>query len=233
MVVFLLLGVVWAAVLVPPWLQARREARPIASIMSFRSQLWSLQRATPHYGADVYTAYGDDAYDDEPAEGLVDDFESEGAGMHAFGRALAPVAGAWIAPGQVGAVVRRPSDPLSVRAASAPSAAVAHRRALAYRRRRQVELFQNSLRVRLRLRLRRCRRSLPERRSAKVTLCIASTRSDWLAGDHCSPASRAPQKPKRTNKTGPIYAARHNTWLVSARNLSIFCAPDQEMVEFS
>lgn len=135
MVVFLLLGVVWAAVLIPPWLQSRREARSIASIMSFRSQLWSLQRATPRYGADVYTAYGDDAYDDEPAEGLVDDFESEGAGMHAFVPDHAPVAGASIAPGLVGAVVRRPSDPLS---ASAPSAAVAHRRALAYRRRRQV-----------------------------------------------------------------------------------------------
>jgi hypothetical protein len=134
-VVFLLLGVVWAAVLIPPWLQSRREARSIASIMSFRSQLWSLQRATPRYGADVYTAYGDDAYDDEPAEGLVDDFESEGAGMHAFVPDHAPVAGASIAPGLVGAVVRRPSDPLS---ASAPSAAVAHRRALAYRRRRQV-----------------------------------------------------------------------------------------------
>jgi hypothetical protein len=137
-VVFLLLGVVWAAVLVPPWLQSRREARSIASIMSFRSQLWSLQRATPHYGADVYTAYGDDAYDDEPAEGLVDDFESEGAGMHAFVPDHAPVAGASIAPGLVGAVVRRPSDPLSARPASAPSAAVAHRRALAFRRRRQV-----------------------------------------------------------------------------------------------
>lgn len=65
MVVFLLLGVIWAAVLVPPWLQSRREARPIASIMSFRSQLWSLQRATPQYGADVYTAYGDDVYEDD------------------------------------------------------------------------------------------------------------------------------------------------------------------------
>ncbi|MFO7279911.1 MAG: hypothetical protein C0P77_005840 [Thermoanaerobacterales bacterium] len=57
MVVFLLLGVVWAAVLVPPWLQSRREARSVASISSFRSQLWSLQRATPHYDADTYTTY--------------------------------------------------------------------------------------------------------------------------------------------------------------------------------
>ena len=30
---FLLLGVIWAAVLLPPWLQSRREARPIASMM--------------------------------------------------------------------------------------------------------------------------------------------------------------------------------------------------------
>jgi hypothetical protein len=33
--------------------------------MSFRSQLWSLERATPRYGADTYVAYGDDVYDDE------------------------------------------------------------------------------------------------------------------------------------------------------------------------
>jgi hypothetical protein len=137
-VVFLLLGVVWAAVLVPPWLQSRREARPIASIMSFRSQLWSLQRATPHYGADVYTTYGDDRYDDEPAEGLADDFESEGATVHAFVPDHLPAAAGAVAPGVVGAVVRRPSDGSSARVASAPTAAAAQRRALAYRRRRQV-----------------------------------------------------------------------------------------------
>lgn len=77
MVVFLLLGVIWAAVLVPPWLQSRREARPIASMRSFRSQLWSLERATPHYGADSYTtyvSYGDDLYGDVPGEP-----ESDGA----------------------------------------------------------------------------------------------------------------------------------------------------------
>ena len=58
----LLLAVVWAAVLMPPSLQARREARPSASIRSFRSQLWSLQRATPTYG-DAYAA--DDSYDSD------------------------------------------------------------------------------------------------------------------------------------------------------------------------
>ena len=67
--------------------------------MSFRSQLWSLQRATPHYGADVYTTYGDDAYDDEPAEGLADDFESEGAAVHAFVPDHLPAAAGAVAPG--------------------------------------------------------------------------------------------------------------------------------------
>lgn len=134
MVVFLLLGVIWAAVLVPPWLQSRREARPIASIMSFRSQLWSLERATPTYGADTYTTYGDDAYDGD----LVDDIESEGAQVHAFDTDRRPAAATAIAPGIVGAVVRSPSDGLAAGVTSAPVAAVMHRRALAYRRRRQI-----------------------------------------------------------------------------------------------
>ena len=74
MVVFLLLGVVWAAVLVPPWLQSRREARSVASISSFRSQLWSLQRATPHYDADTYTTYtGEDEGVDLLGDAEVDD----------------------------------------------------------------------------------------------------------------------------------------------------------------
>jgi hypothetical protein len=125
-VVFLLLGVIWAAVLIPPWLQSRREARPIASIMSFRSQLWSLQRATPSYGADVYDVYGDDDPDDE--------YDSEDAQVHALQAALPTPA----APGVIGAVVRPPSDGLGGRSASALTAAVLHRRAVTYRRRRQV-----------------------------------------------------------------------------------------------
>jgi hypothetical protein len=135
-VVFLLLGVIWAAVLVPPWLQSRREARSIASIMSFRSQLWSLQRATPRYGADVYSTYGDDSYDDERADALVDDHESEGAAVHAFVPDHAPAHA--VSPGIVGAVVRRAADGPAHRPASAPTAAAAHRRALAFRRRRRV-----------------------------------------------------------------------------------------------
>jgi hypothetical protein len=125
-VVFLLLGVIWAAVLIPPWLQSRREARPIASIMSFRSQLWSLQRATPSYGADVYDVYGDDDPDDA--------YDSEDAQVHALQAPLPTPA----APGVIGAVVRPPSDGLGGRSASALTAAVLHRRAVTYRRRRQV-----------------------------------------------------------------------------------------------
>jgi len=115
-------------VLVPPWLQARREARPIASIMSFRSQLWSLQRATPTYG-DTYEVYGDE--DDAP----VDEIAAGGAGgaVHAFGSARG--AAARVAPRVVGTVVRSPE-------AGAPhgltGAATAGRRAQAFRRRRQV-----------------------------------------------------------------------------------------------
>jgi hypothetical protein len=60
---FLLLGVIWAAVLLPPWLQSRREARPTASMVTFRRQLWSLARTSPGYGpvdTDALNGYGDD-----------------------------------------------------------------------------------------------------------------------------------------------------------------------------
>ncbi len=128
MVVFLLLGVIWAAVLVPPWLQARREARPIASIMSFRSQLWSLQAATPTYG-DTYEVYGDE--DDDQVDEVA--AAAAGGAVHAFGTARGP--SPRVAPGVVGTVVRSPAD-------GAPrglsGAASAGRRAHAFRRRRQV-----------------------------------------------------------------------------------------------
>ena len=134
MVVFLLLGVIWAAVLVPPWLQSRREARPIASIMSFRSQLWSLERATPRYGADSYVAYGDDVYDDTYGtdtygiDGMVDDTGEVGevAAVHTFDPGRRLDAGGMASAG-VGTAV-----------AGVPIAAMARRRAMAYRRRRQV-----------------------------------------------------------------------------------------------
>lgn len=45
--VLLLLAVVWAAVLVPPFLQARREGRSGSSVLSFRAQLSTLERAIP------------------------------------------------------------------------------------------------------------------------------------------------------------------------------------------
>jgi hypothetical protein len=46
-VVLLILAVIWAAVLVPPWLQNRKETRPGDSIASFRQQLSVLERTTP------------------------------------------------------------------------------------------------------------------------------------------------------------------------------------------
>jgi hypothetical protein len=127
-VVFLLLGVIWAAVLIPPWLQARREARPIASIMSFRSQLWSLQRATPTYG-DTYEVYGEDG-DDLAGE------VAAGGAVHPLADSGTRAAEPRVAPGLVGTVVRSAED-------GAPrgltrAATVAGQRASAFRRRRQV-----------------------------------------------------------------------------------------------
>lgn len=45
--VLLILAIVWAVVLVPPWLRARSESRPGDSISSFRRQLSVLERTTP------------------------------------------------------------------------------------------------------------------------------------------------------------------------------------------
>lgn len=46
MVLFILV-ILWAAVLLPPWVRKRREGRPSASITSFRRQLSTLERARP------------------------------------------------------------------------------------------------------------------------------------------------------------------------------------------
>lgn len=45
--VLVILALIWAAVLVPPYLQNRRESRPGDSIASFRRQLNTLERTTP------------------------------------------------------------------------------------------------------------------------------------------------------------------------------------------
>lgn len=46
-VVLVVLALIWAAVLVPPMLRARAEARPADSISHFRSHLRVLQRTSP------------------------------------------------------------------------------------------------------------------------------------------------------------------------------------------
>ena len=45
--VLLILAVVWAAVLVPPWLRNRADARPADSITAFRRRLSVLERTGP------------------------------------------------------------------------------------------------------------------------------------------------------------------------------------------
>lgn len=47
MLVLVILAAIWAAVLLPPYLQNRRETRPGDSIANFRSQLSVLERTTP------------------------------------------------------------------------------------------------------------------------------------------------------------------------------------------
>jgi hypothetical protein len=81
-IVLLLLGVIWAAVLIPPWVQSRRETRPIASMRSFHRQLWLLERTSPGHASRAHgrvassavTVYGGpDDYDAGYAYGVDDD----------------------------------------------------------------------------------------------------------------------------------------------------------------
>jgi hypothetical protein len=47
LLVIVILGLIWGFVLIPPYLQTRRESRPGDSIASFRQQLHVLERTTP------------------------------------------------------------------------------------------------------------------------------------------------------------------------------------------
>jgi hypothetical protein len=47
LLVLAILGLIWGFVLIPPYLQTRRESRPSDSIASFRQQLSTLERTTP------------------------------------------------------------------------------------------------------------------------------------------------------------------------------------------
>jgi hypothetical protein len=47
LLVLVILGLIWGFVLIPPYLQNRRESRPGDSIASFRQQLHVLERTTP------------------------------------------------------------------------------------------------------------------------------------------------------------------------------------------
>ena len=52
-VVLLIVAAAWAAVLLPPLLRSRLENRPNSSVLDFRNQLSSLQRAVPTRGVAV------------------------------------------------------------------------------------------------------------------------------------------------------------------------------------
>jgi hypothetical protein len=104
--------------------------------MSFRSQLWSLERATPNYGVDSYLAY-DDAYDDESDDDDLTGDPDAAADLHAFEQSRRPPA-----PG-AGGLAPHDGAPevgagVSAGVVGVPPAAIMRRRAMAYRRRRQV-----------------------------------------------------------------------------------------------
>lgn len=54
LLVVLILAVIWAAVLLPPWIQNRSESRPADSISNFRNQLSVLERRASAVWPDAY-----------------------------------------------------------------------------------------------------------------------------------------------------------------------------------
>jgi hypothetical protein len=53
----LILPVIWAVVLIPPWIRRRREGRPAESILSFHRKLWELERTSIYSDAAPADAY--------------------------------------------------------------------------------------------------------------------------------------------------------------------------------
>ena len=66
----LILPVIWAAVLIPPWIRRRREGRPAESILTFHRKLWELER-TSIYSDAAYSdaASNDGGYDELDVDG--------------------------------------------------------------------------------------------------------------------------------------------------------------------
>jgi hypothetical protein len=123
---FLLLGVIWAAVLLPPWLQSRRDARPTASMVTFRRQLWSLARTSPGYRpvyTDAFSGYDDD-YGGELADELYHGDDDGAAG---------PAGGVGLPDGDE--LARRRSRSFAGHAPASPRPATAGG---SYRRRRHI-----------------------------------------------------------------------------------------------
>jgi hypothetical protein len=95
--------VIWAAVLIPPWIRRRRDGRPAESIMTFHRKLWELER-TSIYSDGAY-AYSDATYSDgvdtaAEAHGDLDgvhgpvDPAGAGVAVRRLDRRVAPRAGA-------------------------------------------------------------------------------------------------------------------------------------------
>ena len=116
----LILPVIWAAVLIPPWLRRRREGRPAESILTFHRKLWELERTSIYSDA----AYSDAVYSD----GYVDDADGNPVERGLAGR-VDPV-GASVAARRVGGPGRG--------SASAPSSAQRLASRTALRRRRRI-----------------------------------------------------------------------------------------------
>jgi hypothetical protein len=128
----LILPVIWAAVLIPPWLRRRREGRPAESILTFHRKLWELERTSIYSDA----AYSDAVYSD----GYVDDADGvafDEGGFDADGNPVERGLAGRVDPVGASVAARRVGGP-GRGSASAPSSAQRLASRTALRRRRRI-----------------------------------------------------------------------------------------------
>lgn len=117
--VFLILIAIWAVVLIPQWIQSRRDVAPARSMVTFQKRLSSLERTGVHYEAYSDEMYLDAPYLDRHDDGVGDDTEDVEVNR------------------PTPAPLRRPvAEPLAPAAVAAPTLRTGSRMAL--QRRRQI-----------------------------------------------------------------------------------------------
>jgi hypothetical protein len=120
----LILIAIWTAVLVPSWIQSRREMTPARSMVTFQKRMTSLERTAPHYEAYSDDMYLDASYVDRSDDSVGGELGGDVEGVEVTG------------PGQTAVAQFRPRPEAIAETPVAPTLRAGSRMAL--QRRRQI-----------------------------------------------------------------------------------------------